>query len=100
MCVGLPMRIVSRDDAVAICEAHGERARIDLALTGPLPAGAWILTHQGRALREISADEAAKTDAALAALAAVLAGEGGIDAYFADLVDREPELPAHLKDHA
>ena len=56
-----------------------------------------MLTFQGTALRVLDADEAAQTNAALDALATVLAGGTDVDAYFADLVDREPELPAHLR---
>ena len=32
------------------------------------------------------------------ALDAALAGDGDIDAFFADLVGREPTLPPHLRD--
>jgi hydrogenase expression/formation protein HypC len=45
----------------------------------------------------LTAEEAAQTNAALDALAAVLAGESDTAAHFADLVDREPQLPAHLR---
>jgi hypothetical protein len=31
------------------------------------------------------------------ALAAVLAGHDNVDAFFADLVDRTPQLPEHLR---
>jgi hypothetical protein len=46
----------------------------------------------------MTAEEAAQTAAALDALDAVLAGAGEVDAFFADLVEREPQLPAHLKE--
>jgi hydrogenase expression/formation protein HypC len=98
MCVGLPMRIVARDGNNAICEGRGQRSHVDLALTGALPDGTWVLTHQGRALREMTAEEAAQTSAALDALEAVLAGGDGLDSFFADLVGREPQLPDHLKE--
>jgi len=98
VCVGIPMRVVSREDFAAVCEGRGRRDRIDLALTGPLPVGTWVLAHQGRALRAMTPEEAAQTGAALDALEAVLAGEGSVDSYFADLIDRVPELPAHLKE--
>ncbi len=97
MCIGIPMRIVSADGNAAICTGRGRRERVDLALVGGLAAGTWILAYQGSALRALSPDEAARTDAALDALEATLAGAGNVDAYFADLVDREPQLPAHLR---
>ena len=46
---------------------------------------------------ELSADEAAQTNAALAALEAAMAGEQALDGFFADLIEREPQLPAHLR---
>ena len=98
MCVGLPMRIVESEGNNAVCEGRGRRSRIDLALTGALADGTWILTHQGRALRAMTAEEAAQTSAALDALEAVLAGDDGIDSFFADLIGREPQLPDHLKE--
>jgi len=97
MCVGLPMRVVEGGDGTALCERHGERRRIDTLLVGALAPGDWLLAFQGSAVRVLSADEAAATDAALAALEAVLAGADDVSQHFADLVDREPELPAHLR---
>jgi hydrogenase expression/formation protein HypC len=97
MCVGVPLQVVSVEALVALCEGSGRREPIDLALVGEQPAGTWILAYQGTAMRTLTPDEAAQTAAALDALAAVLAGEANVDAYFADLVDREPVLPAHLK---
>jgi hydrogenase expression/formation protein HypC len=91
------MLIVAAEATVAVCEGRGRRERIDLALVGEQPVGAWILAYQGSAVRTLTADEAAQTTAALEALDAVLAGSDNVDAYFADLIDREPELPPHLK---
>ena len=96
MCVGIPMQIARTDEGVALCESRGRRERIDLALVGLQPPGTWVLTYQGSAVRTLTPTEAAQTTAALDALAAVLAGEANVDAYFADLVEREPTLPAHL----
>jgi hydrogenase expression/formation protein HypC len=97
MCIGVPMRVLAVDGAVALCEGRGRRERIDVALVGGVGEGGWILAHQGRAVRAMTAEEAAQTDAALDALEAALAGNGDLDAYFADLVDREPQLPPHLR---
>ena len=96
MCIGTPLRIVRAEAGAAWC-VNGSRAeRIDLALVGEQPVGAWILAYQGSAVRTLSAEEAQQMTAALDALAAVLAGEVNVDAYFADLIDREPTLPPHL----
>ncbi|MEP7181828.1 MAG: HypC/HybG/HupF family hydrogenase formation chaperone [Betaproteobacteria bacterium] len=97
MCVGIPMRVVEAEEFAAVCEGRGRRERLDVQLVGAQPVGAWVLAFQGSAVRTLSAEEAAQTDAALDALDAVLAGDGDIDAHFADLVGREPQLPDHLK---
>ena len=97
MCVGIPMRVIEAHEVTAVCEGRGRRERLDVQLVGTQPVGAWVLAFQGVAVRALSAAEAAETDAALDALEAVLAGEGDVDAHFADLVGREPQLPDHLK---
>lgn len=97
MCIGVPMQIVEPGESHAWCDGRGGRSRVDLAIVGPQPAGAWVLAFQGAARRVLSADEAAQTNAALDALEAALAGEQDLGPFFADLVDREPQLPAHLR---
>ena len=97
MCIGIPMTIVSVDDGTALAEGRGQRERLNTLMVGALAPGDWVLAFQGSALRSLSAEEAAQTNAALDALAAVLAGDGMTDAHFRDLIDREPQLPAHLR---
>ncbi len=97
MCIGIPMRVVASTPDRALCEGRGETVWLDFMLTGDQPAGTWVLAFRGAAMRVLSDDEARTTNAALDALASVLAGDTAIDAHFADLIDREPELPAHLK---
>lgn len=97
MCIGVPMRIVSVDGLRALCEREGERRHIDLSLVGPQPAGTWVLTFLDAAREVLSAQEAQRIDDALKALGAVMDGEQNIDHLFADLVDREPQLPEHLR---
>ena len=91
MCVGIPMQVVSTGLGSALCAGRGERQRIDTLLVGDQPPGAWVLAFNGAARRVLTADEAARTNAALDALAAVMAGERDLDAYFADLVDHANE---------
>jgi len=100
MCIGVPMRLLADGTGRALCEGRGQRETLDLMLIGDLPAGTWVLSFRGAALRVLTADEARETDAALDALEAVLSGSGNVDAHFADLVDREPVLPDHLKGSA
>lgn len=80
------------------CVGRQGRQLVDLALVGTQLPGTWLLTFAGAAREVMDAQAAARTDAALDALEAVLAGDAsGVDAAFADLIDREPQLPAHLR---
>jgi hydrogenase expression/formation protein HypC len=97
MCIGTPMRIVRSEQGVAVAEGRGQTGRLNMLMVGELPPGSWVLAFQGAALRSMTAEEAAQTDAALDALAAVLAGGDDTDAHFRDLIDREPQLPPHLR---
>ena len=97
MCIGIPMQVVVPGADVAVCEGRGQRDRINCLMVGEVAVGTWLLTFQGAALRVLDADEAAQTNAALDALAAVLAGDTETGRHFADLAGREPELPAHLR---
>ena len=99
MCMAIPMRVISVDElGGAVCTGRNGEARVDTMLTGPLEPGQWVLTFLGAAREVVSAEEAKKVDDALDALDAVLHGRSvDLDAAFADLVNREPELPAHLR---
>ncbi len=98
MCIGTPLAVV---DVVgehrAWCEADGVRELLDLSLVGPQSVGTWVLGFHGAAREVMDEQAAAQARAARRALATVLAGGADVDAFFADLVNREPELPAHLQ---
>ncbi len=95
MCIGIPMRVVEGDDITALCERRGMMHRVSMLLVGALPAGAHVLVHLSSAVRALDAHEARLIDDALEGLAAALEG-CDVDSLFADLVGREPQLPAHL----
>ncbi len=97
MCIGMPMRVMTADGSFAWCEAGDAHERLDMMLVGDQPAGTWVLGFHGAARQVLSEQEAAQVCAARQALAAALDGDAGIDRFFADLVGREPELPAHLR---
>ncbi|MFB9950665.1 HypC/HybG/HupF family hydrogenase formation chaperone [Rhizobium puerariae] len=98
MCIGIPMRIIESNAFMARCERHGEVFTISLMLVGPQPAGTYLLTHLGSAIRVLDAAEARAIDDALAGLAEAVEGRE-FASLFADLISREPELPAHLRDN-
>jgi hydrogenase expression/formation protein HypC len=98
MCIGIPMRVVTGNEFVAQCERHGAISSISLMLVGAQPPGTYLLTHLGSAVRVLDAEEACAIDDALAGLAEAVEGRA-FDTLFADLLSREPELPAHLRDN-
>lgn len=93
------MTVIECDHAVALCERHGERRRVSVALVGHQEQGAWLLVHIDSAVQVLQPDEARLIEDALKGLEAAMRGES-IDHLFADLVDREPELPEHLRNSA
>ena len=96
MCIGVPMQVIECGPVWAWCEDGAERVRIDMRLIGPQPPGTWVLTFLGAARETLGETQALRVRDALAALAAVAEGQS-IDHLFADLVDREPQLPEHLR---
>ena len=98
MCLAIPMQVETPLGDTAWCTGRDGRKLIDLALVGPQPAGAWLLTFLGAAREVITAEMAGNNDRALDALAAVLAGDSaGVEDAFADLIARTPQLPEHLR---
>jgi hydrogenase assembly chaperone HypC/HupF len=110
MCIGVPMRIESVDGMVAVAASEPvdgavERHTLDMLIVGPQPPGTWVLAFHGAARRVLDEAEARQILDALSALAIALDADGGaaeprnqaLDALFADLVDRTPQLPEHLR---
>lgn len=96
MCLGLPMTVVDGDDFSALCEWHGETRRVSTLLVGRQAPGARLLVHLDSAIRVLDEAEAEAIGLALDGLAAAAEGRP-FEHLFADLMDREPELPAHLR---
>lgn len=101
MCLALPMKVIRMEGSTALCESRNGVERMDTMLTGPLEAGQWILGFLGAAREVIDAERAAQVEDALLALESILHGDGSkealIQAGFADLIDREPQLPEFLR---
>lgn len=98
MCVGVPMQVVEAREGVAICAVDGERREVSTLLItdGPIAAGDWLLCHLGNAFRRLDEEEAGLIRDALGAVMAAADGQP-FEHLIADLVDREPELPPHLR---
>lgn len=97
MCIGIPMQVITCSPFQAICERYGESHTVSVMLIGEQPVGTWVLTHLGSAIRVLDEAEALAIDDALTGLSEAVEGRN-FDALFADLINREPELPAHLRD--
>ncbi|MDP3513412.1 MAG: HypC/HybG/HupF family hydrogenase formation chaperone [Sulfuritalea sp.] len=101
MCLALPMQVIRMEGSTALCEGRNGIERMDTMLTGPLEPGQWILGFLGAAREVIDAERAAQVEEALVALESILHGGGNNDelihAAFADLIEREPQLPEFLR---
>jgi len=97
MCLGIPMRLTEIDGAYAVCAGRGERRRVDIRLIDAPAIGEWVFVFHAVARERLDEERAREINGALDALEAALAGETDLDRHFADLVDREPELPEHLR---
>jgi len=101
MCMGIPVKVVEMRGSYALCESDGEQQLIDMLLVGEQPAGTWVLNFLGAAREVMSADQAQATRQALQAMSLVMQqgveSSTAFDALFADLIDREPPLPEHLR---
>jgi len=96
MCIGFPMTVLKSEDGVALCERRGDKQQVSTLLIGAQSPGAKVLVHLGSAVRLLDDAEAAQIDDALDALQEVLDGKN-VDHRFADIVDREPQLPEFLR---
>ncbi|TGD74327.1 HypC/HybG/HupF family hydrogenase formation chaperone [Mangrovimicrobium sediminis] len=100
MCIGIPMQVIESAAIQARCRAaDGREVDIDMLLVGEQPAGTWLMTFLDTAREVISDQRALEIQQALDGLQAALRGES-FDHLFADLVDREPQLPEFLRDPA
>ena len=96
MCIGIPMTVRECNEHLALCERRGETRRVSMLLVGAVAVGTQVLVHIDSAVRVLEAAEAQQIDDALDGVAAALAGQP-FEHLFADLIGREPELPAFLR---
>lgn len=97
MCIGIPMQVMEPGFGFALCRASDGQHRIDTRLVGEVSAGEWLMVFLGAARERMSEEAARQTAAALEALDLAMRGETDFDHLFADLVNREPQLPEHLR---
>ena len=75
MCLALPARIVALDGDAATVDLGGVRKAISVALTPGVAVGDYVIVHVGHAIGTVDAEEAARTLALFAELAATEARE-------------------------
>ena len=101
MCVGVPMLVTDiLASGAARClpygEAGGQHTVEASLLDTPPAAGDWLLVHVDVAIRALAQTEAKQIGDALKAVSAAAAGQP-FEHLLADLIEREPELPPHLR---
>jgi hydrogenase expression/formation protein HypC len=91
------MRIVEARELSALATTDGTMREVStLLLDRAVVPGDWVLVHTDTAVRTMTEDEAALVSDALRAVLAASDGHD-FDHLIADLIDREPQLPAHLR---
>lgn len=97
MCIGIPMQVIAFQETQAVCECEGcAPETVDICLVGEVAIGDWLLVYKGAAREWLAPERAEQITLALEALAAIQRGEA-FEHCFADLLNREPELPPHLR---
>ncbi len=96
MCLGVPMQVVAAGIGWADCRNGDATRRVDTLLLDAVAPGDWVLVHIASAIRRVDASEAKLIRDALLAVQHAAAGEP-FEHLLADLIDREPQLPPHLR---
>jgi hydrogenase expression/formation protein HypC len=94
--MGIPMQVVVAGHGWADCRNGDELCRIDTLLLDAVAPGDWVLVHVDSAIRSLEPDEARAIRDALLAVQCAAAGQP-FEHLLADLIEREPQLPPHLR---
>lgn len=98
MCLGVPMQVIRCEGEKALCIEGEQELWVDTSLVGQQAPETWLLVFLGAAREVIDPLKARQMKDALRAVAAVMSGQtADIDSLFADLAEREPQLPPHLR---
>ena len=65
MCIGVPLKLLERDEYSGIGEIEGVQRRVSLALVPEARVGDYILIHAGSGMKVIDEQAAAETIALL-----------------------------------
>jgi hydrogenase expression/formation protein HypC len=61
MCLGVPMRVVSINDEVAVCEIDGVKREASLMMVEGVGVGDFVLIHAGFAIEKLDEEDARQT---------------------------------------
>lgn len=61
MCLGVPMRVMSIDGELALCEVDGVRREASLMMVDGVEVGDYVIIHAGFAIQKLDEDDAAET---------------------------------------
>ncbi len=61
MCLGVPMKVVSIDNDIAICEIDGVRREASLMMVENVAVGDFVLIHAGFAMEKLDEENARET---------------------------------------
>ena len=92
------MQVIEPGRWQARCRSrNGSRVQdVDMLLVGEQEVGSWVLVFLGAAREVLDEATAFQISDALLAVESVMQGEAPDEALFADLIDREPQLPEFL----
>ena len=65
MCVGLPARVVTVHDGMALVDASGAKREVSAELLEQLDPGDYVMVHAGVAIAKITSDDDEEADALL-----------------------------------
>ena len=65
MCIGVPLKLLERDEYSGVGEIEGVQRRISLALVPEAKVGDYVLIHAGSGMKVIDEQAAAETIALL-----------------------------------
>lgn len=90
------MQVAMLDGTNAVCTYGDVTEQVDLSLIDGVEVGSHILVFMGRATELLTPGYAKQISNAIEAVERARRGQG-FDHLIADLFDRTPELPPHLK---
>lgn len=68
MCVGLPAKVVTLKNGMAVVDASGARREVSAELLDELEPGDYVMVHAGIAIAKITEEDESETDRIMEAL--------------------------------